>query len=46
MITQKYINELSYEIIGCAIEFHKIIGHGLLESIYEACMFDELKAKN
>lgn len=39
MITQKYINDLSYEIIGFAIEIHKEIGPGLLESIYEKCMF-------
>ena len=44
MITQKYINEISYKIIGCAIEVHKNIGPGLLESVYEACFIDELKS--
>jgi GxxExxY protein len=43
MITQKSINELSYKIIGCAIEVHKIIGPGLLESVYESCFVEELK---
>jgi len=43
MITQKYINEISYKIIGCAIEVHKQLGPGLLESVYEACFIDELK---
>lgn len=38
MITQKYINDISYEIIGCAIEVHKELGPGLLESVYEKCM--------
>ncbi len=43
MITQKYINDLSYRIIGCAIEVHKQLGPGLLESVYETCLIDELK---
>ncbi len=42
MITQKYINELAYQIIGCAMEVHKQLGAGLLESIYEAAMLEEL----
>jgi GxxExxY protein len=42
MITQKSINELSYRIIGCAIEVHKQLGPGLLESVYQICMMDEL----
>jgi GxxExxY protein len=43
MITQKYINEISYKIIGCAIEVHKHLGPGLLESVYEQCLIDEMK---
>ncbi len=43
MITQAYINEISYKIIGCAIEVHKHLGPGLLESVYEACFIDELR---
>jgi GxxExxY protein len=42
MITQKLINEISYRIIGCAIEVHRHVGPGLLESIYHSCMMDEL----
>ena len=38
MVTQKYINDLTYSIIGCAIEVHKELGPGLLESVYEKCM--------
>jgi len=30
-----YENEISERIIGCAIEVHKILGPGLLESAYE-----------
>ena len=32
-ITKKYINELTYQIIGCAIEVHRHLGPGLLESV-------------
>lgn len=42
MITQKYLNELTYEIIGAAIEVHKIMGRGLLESVYHQCLKEEL----
>lgn len=45
MITQSYINDLSYKIVGCAIEVHAELGPGLLESIYHQCLFDELQAK-
>ncbi len=36
-------NELSSIVIGCAIEVHSNLGPGLLESVYEACLFYELK---
>jgi len=44
IITQKYINDISYKIVGCAIEVHKELGPGLLESIYQTCLIEELKA--
>ena len=31
------------KIIGCAIQVHKSLGPGLLESAYEECLFYELK---
>lgn len=37
------LNDLSYKIIGCAIEVHRHLGPGLLESAYEECLFYELK---
>jgi GxxExxY protein len=37
------INNLAYKIVGGAIEVHKNLGPGLLESIYEACLLDELR---
>jgi len=41
-ITKKYLNELTYRVIGCAIEVHKHLGPGLLESVYEKCFLREL----
>jgi GxxExxY protein len=38
------LNELSYSIIGAAIEVHKALGPGLLESVYRACMVYELES--
>ena len=43
MLTKKYLDELTYDIIGCAIEVHKRIGSGLLEGVYHECMIEELK---
>ena len=34
--------ELTEKIIGCAIEVHKVLGPGLLESAYEECLSYEL----
>ncbi|MBN8695853.1 MAG: GxxExxY protein [Bacteroidetes bacterium] len=45
VITQKYVNDIAYEIVGCAIEVHKELGPGLLESIYEKCLVEELLAQ-
>jgi len=36
-------NELSKKIIGCAIEVHKQLGPGLLESAYQECLSYELQ---
>ena len=37
------INDLTKTIIGAAIEVHRTLGPGLLESTYEACLFYELE---
>jgi GxxExxY protein len=42
MITKKHLDDLTYEIIGSAIEVHKIMGRGLLESVYHQCLKEEL----
>jgi GxxExxY protein len=39
-------NKYSNDIIGAAIEVHKILGPGLLESAYEECLCHELKLRN
>ena len=36
-------NELSNEVIGAAIEVHRCIGPGLLESVYQECLAYELR---
>lgn len=36
-------NQLSNEIIGCAIEVHRKLGPGLLESAYQECLYYELQ---
>jgi len=37
------VNQITEKIIGCAIEVHKKLGPGLLESAYEECLVFELK---
>ncbi len=39
---EKDENSLSNIIIGCAIEVHKHLGPGLLESAYQECLYHEL----
>jgi GxxExxY protein len=39
-------DELSNKVIGCAIEVHKRLGPGLLESAYERCLSFELLSAN
>ncbi|MEW6194349.1 MAG: GxxExxY protein [Bacteroidota bacterium] len=39
------INEITQEIIGAAIEVHKQLGPGMLESAYEECLCYELSLK-
>jgi len=40
------INKLSSKIIGAAIEVHKALGPGLLESAYEECLCHEFKLRS
>ena len=40
------INKLSSKVIGAAIEVHKHLGPGLLESAYEECLCHELELRD
>jgi GxxExxY protein len=39
------IEALAHQVIGCAIEVHRIIGPGLLESVYRECLVVELRER-
>ena len=39
----KNINDITYKIIGCTYEVHKILGPGLVESTYQTCLCYELE---
>ncbi len=45
-ITKKRLNQLVYDVTGAAIEVHRILGPGLLESVYHECMKHELTLRN
>ena len=40
--TERKINSLTQQAIGAAIEVHRMLGPGLLESAYETCLGHEL----
>ena len=44
--TRKGLNELAEIVIGCAIDVHRTLGPGLLESTYELCLCRELSLRN
>lgn len=41
-LSKKLIADLTYEVVGAAIEVQKHMGRGLLESVYHECMKEEL----
>ena len=45
-LTKAYQTDLIYKENGSAIEIHKALGPGLLESIYHKCMVHELQLRN
>jgi len=38
-------NELARDVIGCAIDVHRALGPGLLESAYQECLFYKLSSR-
>ena len=45
MLTETPLNVITGQIIGAAIEVHRVLGPGLLESIYLTCLEFELAAR-
>jgi GxxExxY protein len=45
-MNKKLVDKLSYDVLGAAIEVHKTIGPGLIESVYHDCMKHELSLRN
>ena len=44
-MTEQEYEKLGNKILNCAIEVHRNLGPGLLESVYEVCLLAELKRK-
>jgi GxxExxY protein len=44
-MTKTYLKDLIYQVNGSAIEVHKHIGPGLLESVYHKCLTKELSIR-
>jgi GxxExxY protein len=45
-MTNQDLDNISKQILESAIEVHKQLGPGLLESVYEICLYKELRNKN
>lgn len=45
VISKKALKDLVYQVNGAAIEVHKELGPGLLESVYQQCMQKELSLR-
>jgi GxxExxY protein len=43
---RQHLNTITHDIIGAAIEVHRCVGPGLLESIYVECLCHELRMRN
>lgn len=44
-LTKSYLKNIVYQINGAAIEVHRALGPGLLESVYHRCMMRELQLR-
>jgi GxxExxY protein len=45
-ITKTDLKDLTYQVNGAAIEVHKALGPGLLETVYHKCLMHELHLRN
>ena len=45
-MTKEAYNKLSKQILDASLTVHKEMGPGLLESVYESCLFQELSLRN
>ncbi|WP_194777035.1 GxxExxY protein [Pararhodonellum marinum] len=43
--SKKYLDKLTFDVIGAAIEVHKNLGPGLLEKVYQKCLARELNLR-
>lgn len=46
LISKKTLKDLIFQVNGAAIEVHKALGPGLLESVYQQCLQKELALRN
>ncbi|HLO00330.1 MAG TPA: GxxExxY protein [Pyrinomonadaceae bacterium] len=42
---QRHVNEITRDVIGAAMEVHRHLGPGLLESVYNECLARELMVR-
>jgi GxxExxY protein len=45
LLDDERLNGLTGSILGCAIEVHRVLGPGLLESVYKTCLHHELSSR-
>lgn len=45
-MTETEYNSLTSQVVASAIEVHRELGPGLLESVYEFCLLEELRNRN
>jgi len=45
-MTNEELNKISAVILDSAISVYRELGLGLLESVYEICLFKELRSRN